>query len=117
MSIHCMGPPVPTSGTATVMGAGFSNGAVLEVRGTTFSDNVGTASGPTGTAQGGGISNLLFPGAPPGQLTLRDSAIVDNTLSGDPGITIQGGGLFTTVPVTLKDSTISGNVPDQCVGC
>jgi len=106
-----------TSGTATVMGAGFSNGAVLEVRGTTFSDNVGTASGPTGTAQGGGISNLLFPGAPPGQLTLRDSAIVDNTLSGDPGITIQGGGLFTTVPVTLKDSTISGNVPDQCVGC
>ncbi len=106
-----------TTGTATVTGAGFGNSAVLDVRGTTFSDNTGTASGPTGTAQGGGISNVVGPGAPPGQLTLIDSAIVDNTLSGDPGITIQGGGLFTTVPLTLKDSTISGNVPDQCFGC
>jgi hypothetical protein len=106
-----------TTGTATVTGAGFGNGAVLELRGTTVSDNTGTASGPTGTAEGGGISNVVGPGAPPGQLTLIDSAILDNTLSGDPGITIQGGGLFTTVPVTLKDSTISGNVPDQCFGC
>jgi hypothetical protein len=105
-----------TTGTATVNGAGFTNGAVLEVRGSTFSDNTGTASGPTGTAQGGGISNLLFPGVPPGQLTLIDSAIIDNTLSGTTGITVQGGGLFTTVPVTLKDSNISGNTPDNCFG-
>ena len=78
-----------TTGTATVIGAGFGNGAVLEIRGTAISDNTGTAEGPTGTAQGGGISNLLFPGATPGQLTLIDSAVVDNTLSGDPGITIR----------------------------
>jgi hypothetical protein len=105
-----------TTGTATVTGAGFGNGAVLQIRGTTISDNTGTAKGPTGTAQGGGISNLLAPFLPPGQLTLIDSRIIDNTLSGDPGITIEGGGLFTTVPVTLKDSTISGNTPDNCFG-
>ena len=34
-----------------------------------------------------------------------------------PGITIQGGGLFTTVPVTLKDTVIAQNIPDQCFGC
>jgi hypothetical protein len=106
-----------TSGAATVTGAGFTNGAVLEIRGTTFRDNTGAASGPTGTAQGGGISNLLFPGAPPGQLTLIDSRLMHNTLSGSPGITIQGGGLFTTVPVTLTNTVIAQNVPDQCFGC
>jgi hypothetical protein len=105
-----------TTGTATVTGAGFGNSAVLEIRGTTFSDNTGTESGPAGTAQGGGISNVVGPGAPPGGLTLIDSAIVGNSLSGDPGITIQGGGLFTTVPVTLEDSTIRGNRPDNCFG-
>jgi hypothetical protein len=107
-----------TTGTATVTGAGFGNSAVLEIRGTTISDNSGTASGPTGTAEGGGISNVVAPGGPPpGQLTLIDSAIVDNTLSGTTGITIQGGGLFTTVPVTQKDTLIAHNIPDQCFGC
>jgi hypothetical protein len=106
-----------TTGTATVTGAGFGNSAVLEIRGTTISDNTGTASGPTGTAQGGGISNVVGPGAPPGQLTLVDSRIIHNTLSGDSGITIQGGGLFTTVPVTLKNTLIAQNSPDQCFGC
>jgi hypothetical protein len=106
-----------TTGTATVIGAGFSNGAVLQIRDTTFRDNTGTATGPTGTAQGGGISNLLFPGAPPGQITLTDSAITHNTLSGSTGITVQGGGLFTTLPVTLKDTVIARNIPDQCFGC
>jgi hypothetical protein len=100
-----------------VNGAGFASFAVLEVRGTTFSDNTGTASGPAGTAQGGGISNTVASFLPPGQLTLIDSKIVNNTLSGDPGITIQGGGLFTTVPVTLKNTVIAHNIPDQCFGC
>jgi len=102
-----------TSGSASVLGAGLSNfGAVLEVRGTTVSDNTGTASGPSGSARGGGI----FNGGPTAELTLIDSAIVQNSLSGTTGITIQGGGLFTTVPVTLKDSNISGNTPDNCSG-
>jgi hypothetical protein len=104
-----------TTGTATVQGAGFSNFAVLTIRGTTFSDNSGTATGPSGSAQGGGLFNGTCCG--PGKLSLVDSAIVGNTLSGDPGITIQGGGLFTTVPVTLKNTVIANNIPDQCFGC
>jgi hypothetical protein len=103
-----------TSGTATVTGAGFGNSALLEIRGTTIRDNIGTASGPTGPAQGGGISNVVGPGAPPGQLTLIDSRIIHNTLS---GVTLQGGGLFTTVPVTLTNTVIAQNIPDQCFGC
>jgi hypothetical protein len=105
-----------TTGTATVQGAGFTNFAVLRIRGTTFSDNGGTATGPSGTAHGGGLFNGAFFGGP-GKLSLIDSAIVDNTLSGGPGITIQGGGLFTSSPVTLKNTVIANNVPDQCFGC
>jgi fibronectin-binding autotransporter adhesin len=104
-----------TTGTANVQGAGFSNFAVLTIRGTTFSDNSGTATGPSGSAQGGGLFDGTCCG--PGKLSLVDSAIVGNTLSGDPGITIQGGGLFTTVPVTLKNTVIANNIPDQCFGC
>jgi hypothetical protein len=104
-----------TSGTANVQGAGFSNFAVLTIRGTTFSDNTGTATGPSGSAQGGGISNTSCCG--PGTLTLLDDQLIRNTLSGTPGITVQGGGLFTTNPVTIKDTVIANNIPDNCVGC
>jgi hypothetical protein len=47
----------------------------------------------------------------------NDSAITHNTLAASPGITVQGGGLFTLLPVTLTNSLIAGNVPDQCSGC
>jgi hypothetical protein len=43
--------------------------------------------------------------------------VTRNSLSGSPGITVQGGGLFTTLPVTLRHSVIAGNTPDQCFGC
>jgi len=43
--------------------------------------------------------------------------VTNNSLTGSPGITLQGGGLFTTLPVTLHNSVISGNIPDQCFGC
>jgi hypothetical protein len=33
------------------------------------------------------------------------------------GITVHGGGLFTTNPVTTKDTVIANNTPDQCFGC
>jgi hypothetical protein len=49
-------------------------------------------------------------------LTVRDSKIAHNKLSGSAGIALQGGGLFTTVPVTLTHNTISGNLTDNCVG-
>jgi hypothetical protein len=30
---------------------------------------------------------------------------------------LQGGGVFATNPVSLTNSMIAGNVPDQCFGC
>ena len=101
-----------TTGSATVQGVGITNNGVLELRNTRISDNTGTATGPTGDAQGGGIWNgaLLF-GSPSAELTMRDSKITHNKLSGSAGIALQGGGLFTTFPVTLTHSNISGNVP------
>jgi hypothetical protein len=40
-----------------------------------------------------------------------------NTLSASPGLTVQGGGIFTAFPVTLNNSRIANNTPDQCYGC
>ena len=78
--------------------------------------NMVTASGAAGSAQGGGIWNSNF-GGPPSVLTLTDSVVTANTLSASPGITVQGGGLFTTFAVTLTRTVITGNKPDQCFGC
>jgi hypothetical protein len=107
-----------TSGSANAQGAGVWNtGALLTVRGTTVKNNTGTASGPSGTSQGGGIWNGNSPFNSPGSLTILDSALIHNTLTGSNGITPQGGGLFTAFPVTLTNTTITNNIPDQCVGC
>jgi hypothetical protein len=75
-----------------------------------------TANAPAGSAHGGGILNDSFGGPPP-SLTLTDSAVVANKLTASPGITPQGGGLFTAFPVTLTRTVIAGNKPDQCFGC
>jgi hypothetical protein len=63
-------------------------------------------------AQGGGIWNGHFGPDLPVQLTLANSAVTRNTLSANLGITVQGGGLFTLFPVTLKNSVIANNVPN-----
>jgi hypothetical protein len=108
-----------STGSATVDGGGIENLGVLTLRNTGVSDNTGTASGPSGVARGGGIWNGSdAPEGPPvTALTLVDSEITHNTLTATPGITVQGGGLFTSFPVTLTNSVIAGNVPDQCSGC
>jgi hypothetical protein len=105
------------TGSAIVQGGGIWNIGLLELRDTAVSDNTGTASGPDGVAQGGGIWNSAFPDGAPSQLTLVASAVTHNTLKASPGIAVQGGGLFTSFPVTLKDSVIAQNSPDQCYGC
>jgi len=106
-----------TTGSATVQAVGILNNGLLELDGVQVSDNAGTATGPTGTAQGGGIWNgMLFP-APQVQLTLDHTTVTRNSLGGGPGITVQGAGLFTAFPVTLAQSVIAGNTPDQCFGC
>jgi hypothetical protein len=56
-------------------------------------------------------------GPPGGPLSLTRSTVERNAVGGGPGITVQGGGIFTDNVVTLVDSVISKNTPDQCVGC
>ncbi len=51
------------------------------------------------------------------QLTLVNTGVTHNTLTASPGITVHGGGLFTIFPVTLKNTLIAQNLPDQCYGC
>jgi hypothetical protein len=106
------------TGSAAVHGAGIQHGnGTLEVSGTTISGNTGTASGPSGEALGGGIWNdVFFPGPPSPHLTLVGTTVTSNSLTGSPGITVHGGGLFTTFAVALTNSTISGNSPDDCFG-
>jgi hypothetical protein len=43
--------------------------------------------------------------------------VTGNALAASPGLTVQGGGLFTAFPVTLDLSRIARNTPDQCFGC
>jgi hypothetical protein len=105
------------TGTATVQGAGIFNNSLLELIGDTVSNNSGTAIGPAGAAQGGGIWNGVDLSGPPVQLTVVRTAVTRNALAGSPGVTLQGGGLYTTLPVTVTDSLIAGNIPDQCFGC
>jgi hypothetical protein len=107
-----------TTGSSTVQGGGISNIGVLTLRGTSVSDNGGTASGPSGLAQGGGIWNGSVPNGPSlTQFALLDSEVTHNALTATSGITVQGGGLFTSFPVTLQNSVIAKNSPDQCFGC
>jgi hypothetical protein len=106
------------SGFAIVQGAGIWNIGLLTLQDTTVRKNTGTVHGPSGMAQGGGIWNSAIFGGPPSvQLTLTDSTVTHNTLTADHGITAQGGGLYTTLPVNSIDSTVAHNVPDQCFGC
>jgi hypothetical protein len=45
--------------------------------------------------------------------------VTHNSVAGSHGITVQGGGLYSALPatVTLRDSLITLNSPDQCSGC
>ena len=106
-----------STGSATITGAGILNDSLLKLDKVVVSGNAGTATGPSGTAQGAGIWNSTDISGPPVQLTLDNTAVTGNSLSGSPGITLQGGGMFTTLPVTLIHSLIAGNIPDQCFGC
>jgi hypothetical protein len=105
------------TGQATVQGSGVFNNSLLTLDGVTVSGNVGRANGTGGFAQGGGIWNGVDLSGPPVELSLEHTAVVRNALLASPGIEAQGGGLYTTSPVTLDHALIAGNRPDQCVGC
>jgi hypothetical protein len=107
-------------GTVVLVGGGLQSGGPLTLRNTSVSGNRGDASGLTGTAQGGGIfavDESASGGPPGGPLILTNATITNNLLTGTTGITLQGGGIFATNPVTLTHTVIADNVPDQCDGC
>jgi hypothetical protein len=106
------------TGSALVHGAGFEHGnGAMQVSGSSISGNTGAATGTSGEALGGGIWNdLFFPGTPSPRLALVDTEVTNNALSASPGVTVHGGGLFTTFAVPLTNSTISHNSPDDCFG-
>jgi hypothetical protein len=75
-------------------------------------------TGLSGSALGGGIFDAAIENGPPGgPLLLTGSRVERNVASGSPAIDVQGGGIFTDNVVTLNDSVIAKNAPDQCVGC
>ena len=105
------------SGSATVQGAGIFNGSLLNLDNVQVRDNYATATGKSGIAEGAGIWNGAVP--PPGSpvhLTLDHTVVTHNSLTASPGLTIEGAGLFTAIPVTLTLSMISANTPDNCTG-
>jgi hypothetical protein len=107
------------SGSATVQGAALANNGPLELRNVQIVDNAATASGPTGYVQGGGIWNGVVFNPPPVQLTLVNTAVMHNVVSGSAGLAVAGGGLFSQFPVALDHTRIERNTPDDdvCVGC
>ena len=110
-----------TTGFASLIGAAIANDGNLELRNVQLSDNAGVVSAPTGFAYGGGIWNGdLFWGGPR-SLSLWNTSVTRNSLTGSsPGITLLGAGLYTPdYSVSLNDSRVTGNTPalDQCVGC
>jgi hypothetical protein len=116
--IHASAP----AGSVDVRGGGLNLFGPTTLRNTTVSGNTVDGSGISGSARGGGIVDIAFPfgpdGPPGGPLALQNSNVTGNTLSGTAAILLQGGGIFAqNEPVTLTNSLISQNAPDQCVGC
>lgn len=117
--VHAMS----SSGSASAVGGGIevSGGATGPapdtLRNTPVSGNTATATGHSATAQGGGIFDMGVPNGPPGgPLTLINSNVTHNTISGSAKATLQGGGIFTTFKLTLTNSSITANTPDECSG-
>jgi hypothetical protein len=91
------------SGNTAEVGGGIYNRSQATAR--LISSTVGNNTAVTG----GGVYNQ-------GTLTLESSAITSNTATGGPG---SGGGVFNEGGTVILDSnsTISNNIPDDCVGC
>jgi hypothetical protein len=106
-------------------GAAFSwgGGLVAEDTGMTLSntrvsDNGAEAVGQTASALGGGVSDTPDSGPLGGPLTLQNSSITGNQLTGSAGATLQGGGVYSCGwAVTLDQSRVERNQPDQLFAC
>jgi hypothetical protein len=106
-------------GIVTVAGGGLLAGdGPVTLKATTVSGNSITALANGGTVQGGGIFDSPVPNGPPGgPLTLTHSVVTRNVLSASDGVSVQGGGIYTTLDTVLNNSVVAGNSPDQCKGC
>ena len=76
------------SGSATILGVGVLNAGSLELRNDQINGNRGTVDAASGDAQGAGVWNGVWPGGSPSQLTLRNTRVSQNVLSGGAGITL-----------------------------
>jgi hypothetical protein len=105
-------------GSVDVRGGGLNLFGSTTLRNSTVSANLVDASGASGSARGGGIYDGINPNAPPGgPLVLQNSNVTGNTLTGN-GLTLQGGGIYLQdQPLTLTNTLVAQNVPDQCLGC
>jgi fibronectin-binding autotransporter adhesin len=107
-----------SGGTATIQGVGVTNDSDLTLSDVIVLGNKGVANGEDGSSQGGGIWNGSIFGLPTPSLSLDNSLVVGNALSGTPAITLQGAGIYTEgSPTTLTNSLVAHNTPDQCFGC
>lgn len=104
-------------GRALAWGGGVINEGVLTLRRDVVEDNTATAVGTSGEARGGGVYTGLIGLTDPPVLRLDGTTVTGNRVSGSAGITRQGGGVFSTTPVLVAGGSISGNAPDDCVGC
>jgi hypothetical protein len=104
------------TGPAIARAGAIFNNSLLTLRHDTIAHNRAVASGTTEIAQGGGIWNGPDLSGPPVDLRLIGTRVVGNALRGDPGAQLQGGGVFSTAPLTARRSTIRANTPDQCSG-
>jgi hypothetical protein len=106
------------NGAATIQGVGITNNGPLVLSNDQVRGNRGSATGLTGFAEGAGIWNGVLFAGPDSPLTLQNTQVSGNVLSASPGLTIQGAGIFTPgFPITLINSVVEGNTPDQCYGC
>jgi hypothetical protein len=97
-------------------GGALSNFGQTTLERTLVTGNSVTMNGASGSVHGGGLYNDTLFGSTP-SLTVGDSAITANRVVSSTGVTPLGGGLFTAFPVTLTNTVIAGNQPDQCFGC
>ncbi len=117
---HNQARAVSPRGNASAEGGGLiTDEGGLTLRDVPVRGNDAAAIGHSGSARGGGIFNAPIPNGPPGgPLVLHSSPITANTIAGNASILKTGGGLYIREhPLTLSDSAITRNHPDQCSGC
>jgi hypothetical protein len=107
------------AGTTIAGGGAIANFGQTTLERTVVTANSLTASGAAGSADGGGIWDGDPGDGRKPSLSVSDSAITANALLGSSGVTLRGGGVFTTFPATLEltRTVLAGNRPDQCYGC